>query len=118
MSTLKPTTDSATPATLDIGGKSYLVVDREAYQEAIARAAGVSLPSMPKADRKGRRPALASIDTMQARTIIVERLARGWTQQDLADAAGVNMNTISRIETGKHRPQAGTIEKIEGALKG
>lgn len=32
------------------------------------------------------------------------RAARGWTQQDLAERAGVSRQTINAIETGKYEP--------------
>jgi DNA-binding XRE family transcriptional regulator/predicted DNA-binding protein len=39
-----------------------------------------------------------------------------WRQEDLAKAAGLQTGTISRIETGFHRPQLATIVKIGAAL--
>ncbi|MEE9403934.1 MAG: helix-turn-helix transcriptional regulator [Algisphaera sp.] len=104
------------PATLDLDNKKYLVVPKDEYQAAIARAAGVKLPALPKADKKGRTSASAFASASMARSIIVDRLALGWTQQDLANATGLAVETISRIETGKHRPQAGTVSKIDRAL--
>lgn len=32
------------------------------------------------------------------------RSARGWTQQELAERAGVSRQTINAIETGKYEP--------------
>jgi len=45
------------------------------------------------------------------------RAALGWTLKELADRAGVNMNTISRYEAGSEI-LSGTMEKIEEALTG
>jgi len=47
------------------------------------------------------------------------RKALGWTQDQLADKAGVGTATIKRYETEGFRPgsQLGTIEKIERALQ-
>ena len=44
------------------------------------------------------------------------RAARGWLQQDLADRAGVSMQTVSNLETGRHVPGTATLAKIAGAL--
>lgn len=44
------------------------------------------------------------------------RKTRGWRQQELADRAGVNMQTVSNLETGRHAPELPTLLKISGAL--
>lgn len=45
------------------------------------------------------------------------RLRRGWTQAQLADAAGLRVETIARIERGHvARPAAETLEKLSAAL--
>lgn len=43
---------------------------------------------------------------------------RGWTQGQLADAAGegVSGNTINKIERGQRRPSPATAEKLAAAL--
>ena len=44
------------------------------------------------------------------------RKERGWLQQELADRAGVSMQTVSNLETGRHVPGIATLSKIAGAL--
>ena len=44
------------------------------------------------------------------------RKGRGWLQRDLADRAGVNMQTVSNLERGRHAPGLPTLRKIAGAL--
>lgn len=44
------------------------------------------------------------------------RKARGWLQQELADRAGVNMQTVSNLETGRHAPEFPTLMKVARAL--
>ena len=44
------------------------------------------------------------------------RKVRGWLQQDLADRAGVSMQTVSNLETGRHAPEFPTLLKIAKAL--
>jgi transcriptional regulator with XRE-family HTH domain len=44
------------------------------------------------------------------------RKGRGWSQQELADRAGISMQTVSNLETGRHVPGMATLSKIAGAL--
>src|SRR5215471_14674887 len=44
------------------------------------------------------------------------RAALGWTLGDLANKAGVNLNTISRYESGRET-LSGTIQKIEDVFR-
>ena len=46
------------------------------------------------------------------------RVERGhWTQQQLADAAGLDRRTIDRLENGQRRPSTVSIWKIARALR-
>jgi transcriptional regulator with XRE-family HTH domain len=46
------------------------------------------------------------------------RARRKWTQEQLADASGVDQSVISRIERGDvEDPQNSTVEALERALK-
>lgn len=44
------------------------------------------------------------------------RLEKGWTQEKIADAIGVNIDTISNIERGIHGPKFDTLEKLASVL--
>ncbi len=49
---------------------------------------------------------------------MVLRLERGhWTQQQLADAAGLDRRTIDRLENGQRRPSTSSVWKIARALR-
>ena len=52
-----------------------------------------------------------------ARDIIRQRRELGLTQAQLAKLAGIRQETLSRLESGKHKPNVRTIERIESALK-
>jgi transcriptional regulator with XRE-family HTH domain len=52
-----------------------------------------------------------------ARKIIRDRVAVGLSQRDLAARAGVRVETLCRVETGKHIPSIPTIDKLDRALK-
>ena len=40
------------------------------------------------------------------------RLERGWSQQEVADRAGLNKMTISQYESGKRKPSFEVIEAL------
>lgn len=44
------------------------------------------------------------------------RKALGWRQAELARAIGMSTTGLSRIETGRMRPEAATIRRALGAL--
>lgn len=103
--------------TITIKNERFALIPYLEYEELLARAAGEKLPDLPRADKKGNRPASESIRVLVARDIITSRIKAGWTQEELAKRAGVSMETVSRLEGGKHKPQAATMEKIDAAFK-
>ena len=54
---------------------------------------------------------------IMARDIVRDRERVGWTQAELARRAGIRVETLNRIETGKRSPALITIEKIDAALQ-
>jgi transcriptional regulator with XRE-family HTH domain len=52
-----------------------------------------------------------------ARKLIRDRVAAGLSQRELATMAGVRVETLCRIETGKHTPSVPTVDKLDRALK-
>ncbi|CAA7626647.1 helix-turn-helix transcriptional regulator [Magnetospirillum sp. SS-4] len=53
-----------------------------------------------------------------AKQMKAARLFLDWDQRTLADAAGVSLPTIQRMETiGLERSSAGNVEKVQGALE-
>lgn len=48
--------------------------------------------------------------------IKAQRLALGWTQEDLGAKIGVEVNTVSRIECGTHLPSLLRLESIADTL--
>ncbi len=69
----------------------------------------------PNAD--GNYPAVECARASLARKIIRDRVNAGLTQRQLATLAGIAVEHLCRIETGKHTPTVPTIEKIDRALK-
>ena len=47
-----------------------------------------------------------------ARMVIARRIRYGLTQEQLADRMGTSVSAISRLESGHHRPNVETLEKL------
>jgi ribosome-binding protein aMBF1 (putative translation factor) len=50
------------------------------------------------------------------KTIISQRIKRGWSQTELAKAVGSRQPVISRLERGEGNPSLSTLHKIAKAL--
>jgi ribosome-binding protein aMBF1 (putative translation factor) len=50
------------------------------------------------------------------KTIVKERINRGWSQTQLAEAIGSRQPVISRLEQGNGNPSLSTLQKIAKAL--
>jgi len=94
--------------TVVLDGKRFVILPEAEYQ----RMAG-----LPAADSQGNRPAVAAMRAVLARDIVRDRERLGWSQAELARRAGVRVETLNRIETGKRTPSVATIEKIDDALR-
>ena len=75
------------------------------------------LPPLPKPDAQGNYPAVEYARAGLARKLIRDRVAAGLSQRELATLAGVRVETLCRIETGKHTPSIPTVDKLDRALK-
>lgn len=51
-----------------------------------------------------------------ARMVIARRIRYGLTQDQLADRMGTSVSAISRLESGQHRPNVETLEKLGQAF--
>jgi DNA-binding XRE family transcriptional regulator len=102
---------------LNLDGKSYVVLERTEYERLTTLAKAADLPSLPKPNRKGDYPAVEFGCATIARGIIRDRVKAGLNQKQLAQLAGIRVETLCRIETGRHIPSVPTIEKIDRALK-
>jgi DNA-binding XRE family transcriptional regulator len=103
--------------TLCLAGKSYVVLERAEYERLATLAKAADLPPLPKPDRKGNYPAVEFGCAAIARSIIRDRVKAGLSQKELAKLAGIRVETLCRIETGRNLPSVPTIEKIDKALK-
>jgi DNA-binding XRE family transcriptional regulator len=73
-------------------------------------------PDLPPTDADGNYPAREALRVVLARKLIRGRRALGWTQAEFASRAGVRVETLNRLEHGKHSASAGTVDKLWRAL--
>jgi ribosome-binding protein aMBF1 (putative translation factor) len=108
--------------TLELGGREYIILERKDYERLARRRGTVTpipdkMPTIPKPDSKGLRPARQTLQAILARDIIKDRVALGWSQRELARQAGIRPETLCRIESGQTTPTVATVERIDRALR-
>jgi transcriptional regulator with XRE-family HTH domain len=62
-------------------------------------------------------PAVAYGRALLARKLVLARRRAGLTQVELARRAKIRVETLNRLEKGRHNPDERTFNKIEAALK-
>lgn len=105
----------STIQTLNLGGKKFVVMPQAEYRRLTRGKAG-ALPRMPPLSDDGTYPAAEAMRAMMARKIIAARQAVGLSQAKLARQAGIRVETLNRLEKGKHTPDLATMAKINKAL--
>jgi DNA-binding XRE family transcriptional regulator len=106
--------------TLNLAGKEFVVIERAEYDQLIAADAGVSdegLPALPKPDEEGNVPAIEYGRKLLARRLVLARRRAGLSQAELARRAKIRVETLNRLEKGRHNPDEATYLKIETALR-
>ena len=98
-------------------GLRALVAARTTINDILGEAeGGAGPPGLPKADAQGNYPAAEYVRARIAQEVRRRREAAGYTQAQLAARAGVRLETINRLEKGRHSSTVTTMEKIERAL--
>src|SRR5437667_56532 len=103
-----------------MGDKEFVVIEREEYDRLLAadaRVADEDLPPLPAPDARGNVPALEYGRKLLARRLVMARKRAGMTQADLARRARIRVETLNRLEKGRHNPDESTYTKIEAALR-
>lgn len=87
--------------------------------EAVALDARVGVQEARRVAAAAREPSGAVEDYFERLGHRVQELrsARGWTQQQLADEAGLDRTYISGLEHGKQNPTIGALLRLATALK-
>ncbi len=101
-------------ASVQLGGKDYVILSSKEYDRLTSL---VAMPPLPEPDAAGNYPAIEYVSASIARSVIRERIALNLTRHELAKLAGVRVETLFRIETGKHTASTGAIAKLDRALK-
>ena len=102
---------------VNLEGREYVIVLREEFERLAGMARVAEAPGLPQPDAHGNYPAVDYARASIARSILRERASLGLTQRELAKLAGVRVETLCRIETGKHTASTATIAKVDRALK-
>ncbi len=100
-----------------LDGRDYVILAREEYERLAGLAKVAGMPALPEPDEEGNYPAVEYARASIARSIVRERVEAGLTQRELAKLAGVRVETLCRIETGKHTASTATITKLDQALR-
>jgi DNA-binding XRE family transcriptional regulator len=101
--------------TLDIRGKKFVLIPESEYRRLTKRPVAAILP-LPAPSPDGTYPAAEAMRSMMARKIIAARNAVGLSQAALARKAGIRVETLNRLEKGRHTPDLATMAKINRAL--
>jgi DNA-binding XRE family transcriptional regulator len=104
-----------TVPTVKLEGKRFVILEETEYRRLRGLAAGDG-PKLPPKDAAGNYPAKEALAVSIARNFLKRRKALGLTQETLAQLAGVRLETVHRLETGKHAPSVKTVDKIDRAL--
>lgn len=99
---------------VELAGETYVLLLRDDYEKLKTLAKTADLPEL---DQAGNLPAVPYARATIARSIIQDRVKLGLSQKELADKAGIRVETLCRIENAKHTASVATIEKIDRALK-
>lgn len=100
-----------------LDGREYVILARDEYDRLAGLARVAELPALPGTDEEGNYPAVEYARASIARDVVRERAKLGLSQRELARQAGVRVETLCRIETGKHTASTATLTKLDRALK-
>ncbi len=97
--------------TIEVKGERFVLVPEAEYQRL------ANLPALPKANVDGTVDAIAYARASVARDLILARRDAGLTQTQLAKAAKVRPETVSRLESGLQTITESTMKKLWKVLE-
>jgi DNA-binding XRE family transcriptional regulator len=102
---------------IKLDGKEYILVPRNVWEKLIRQPASrAGKPLKLPAPLPDGSYGLEHVRISLANKVAARRKAAGLTQAQLAGAARIRIETISRLENGLHMPSVRTFDKIERAL--
>jgi ribosome-binding protein aMBF1 (putative translation factor) len=104
------------PSAVNLDGREFVILPRADYERLVKLARLAAMPPIPAADADGNYPAVEYVRSSIARDVVRQRVDRGLSQRELARLAGVRVETLCRIETGKHTASTATLAKLDRAL--
>lgn len=96
-------------------GRKYVMVPRDDWERIVKHLPDPDLLPEPAPNADGSFSP-EHVKVMLCNKVIQQRKNAGLTQAQLAKRAGIRIETISRLESGKHIPSVRTMEKIEAAI--
>ena len=108
------TIDQSAVQTVTLTGERFVILPEAEYLRLLGEQAE---PELPAPDAQGRYPAVEGARVILARKLIRARRALGWSQAELARRSGVRVETLNRLEHGKHSPNVATVDKLSRALR-
>lgn len=105
-------------ATVTIEGKRFVILPESEYEQLRGKGSNdePKLPPLPKQLANGNYPAIEYARAVTARDVILARRRLGLAQSELAERAGIRVETLNRIERAKMTPSVATMRKIDQVL--
>ena len=105
------------PRSVEIDGEPYVILSQAEYERLAGMVRETPLPLYPEPDARGNFPAVDYARVSIARDILTARARAGLSQKELAARAGIRVETLCRLEKGKHSAGLKTLLSIDRALK-
>lgn len=100
---------------LVMDGRKYVMIPRDEWDHLAKHLPDPDLLPAPPPNADGSFSP-HHVRVMLCNKVVLLRKKAKLTQAQLAKRAGIRVETISRLESGKHIPSVRTMEKIEAAI--
>ena len=105
------------PKRVRIDGEPYVLLSEAEYRRLAGIVRETPLPLYPQPDARGNFPAVEYARVSIARDLIAARARAGLSQRGLAELAGIRVETLCRLEKGKHSAGLRTVLALDRALR-